>query len=89
MNILERISDVLEREARAIGSIAVSDVYSDVVELIANCSSKVITTGIGKAGHIAHKFSSTLSSTGTPSVLLHAAEAAPRATVRSVKLLLK
>lgn len=76
MNILERINDVLEREAKAINSIEVSDVYNDVVKLIVNCSSKVITTGIGKAGHIAHKFSSTLSSTGTPSVFLHAAEAA-------------
>lgn len=76
MNILERVKYVLDEEAKAIGRIEISSVYEDVVKLILNCSSKVVTTGIGKAGHIAHKFSATLSSTGTPSVFLHAAEAA-------------
>jgi arabinose-5-phosphate isomerase len=35
----------------------------------------VITCGIGKSGHIARKTAGTLSSTGTPSFFLHAAEA--------------
>jgi len=35
----------------------------------------VVTTGIGKAGFIAHKFAATLSSTGTPAVFIHPAEA--------------
>ena len=37
---------------------------------------KVLTTGIGKAGHIAHKFAATLCSTATPAIFLHAGEAA-------------
>ena len=37
---------------------------------------KVLTTGIGKAGHIARKFASTLCSTGTPAAYLHPGEAA-------------
>jgi arabinose-5-phosphate isomerase len=37
---------------------------------------KVVVTGLGKSGHIARKLAATLSSTGTPSVFLHAAEAA-------------
>ncbi len=36
----------------------------------------MIVTGLGKSGHIARKLAATLSSTGTPSVFLHAAEAA-------------
>ena len=63
-------------EARAIASVEVNEDFEKVVSLIVNCPSKVITTGIGKAGHIAHKFSATLSSTGSPAVFLHAAEAA-------------
>ena len=76
MDILERVKYVLSEEAKAIQSVHVNDSYEGVVKLIANCQSKIITTGIGKAGHIAHKFSATLSSTGSPSVFLHPAEAA-------------
>ncbi len=39
------------------------------------CKGRVVTTGIGKAGDIAKKFSSTLSSTGTPSLYLHPGDA--------------
>ncbi len=49
--------------------------FSKAVELILSCEGKVILTGIGKSGHIARKIASTLSSTGTPSVFLHPAEA--------------
>jgi arabinose-5-phosphate isomerase len=37
---------------------------------------KVVVTGLGKSGHIGRKLAATLSSTGTPGVFLHAAEAA-------------
>ena len=46
------------------------------VEAILARPGKVIVTGLGKSGHIGRKLASTLSSTGTPSVFLHAAEAA-------------
>ncbi|NBU96942.1 MAG: SIS domain-containing protein [Spirochaetia bacterium] len=36
---------------------------------------RIITSGMGKAGHIANTFATTLSSTGTPSFFLHPAEA--------------
>lgn len=35
----------------------------------------IFTTGMGKAGHVARKFSSTLSSLGTPSYFIHPGEA--------------
>jgi len=37
---------------------------------------RIITTGMGKAGHIARKFAATLASTGTPSMYVHPGEAA-------------
>jgi arabinose-5-phosphate isomerase len=43
-------------------------------ELILNCSGKVVVTGLGKTGIIARKISATLSSTGTTSIFLHAAD---------------
>src|SRR5580704_10511827 len=45
-------------------------------ELLASCTGKIGATGMGKAGYIAHKFSATLSSTGTPAVFVHPGEAA-------------
>jgi arabinose-5-phosphate isomerase len=44
------------------------------VDLIVNCTGKVIVTGIGKSGHVGRKISATFSSTGTPSVFVHPAE---------------
>ncbi len=49
--------------------------FSEAVDLICRCKGKVVITGIGKSGYIAQKISATLSSTGTPSLFLHAAEA--------------
>lgn len=43
--------------------------------LMIGCAGRVIVTGIGKSGHIAHKIASTLASTGTPAFFLHPAEA--------------
>lgn len=49
--------------------------FDRVVEAIINCSGRVVVTGMGKPGIIAQKISATLSSTGTPSLFLHPAEA--------------
>ena len=48
--------------------------FNQATELILNCQSKVIVTGMGKSGLVGRKISSTLSSTGTPSLFLHPAE---------------
>ena len=47
---------VIAAEAEAVGSIRVTDDYVTAVERLKGCQGKVITTGIGKAGHIARKF---------------------------------
>jgi arabinose-5-phosphate isomerase len=46
------------------------------VGLLLGCTGRVVVSGIGKSGHIARKISSTLASTGTPSMFVHPAEAA-------------
>lgn len=45
--------------------------FDRAVELILNCKSKVIVTGVGKSGHIGAKIAATLSSTGTPSFFIN------------------
>jgi len=53
----------------------IGDYFEDVVKLIHRCKGKVIITGVGKSGNVATKIAATLSSTGTPSIYLHAADA--------------
>ncbi len=67
---------VLKIEAQSILDLAekLNGAFQTSVEMILNCSGKVIVTGIGKSGQIARKMASTLSSTGTPSLYLHPAE---------------
>lgn len=76
MQIKERMRAVLKAEAEAIASVRVDDDFERAVRTLAACEGKVLTTGIGKAGHIAHKFAATLCSTATPAAFIHAAEAA-------------
>ena len=74
--IVQRMEAVLAAEAEAIRSIRIDDQFVAAVEVLAACKGKVLTTGIGKAGHIARKFAATLCSTATPADFIHPAEAA-------------
>lgn len=75
----ERIKKIFESEANAINSIPLSDNYEKVIDIIFRqvhkMNGKLITSGMGKAGQIAHNIATTFSSTGTPSVFLHPSEA--------------
>lgn len=74
--IRTRMEAVLHAEAEAIRNVAIDEAFIDAVETLRACSGKVLTTGIGKAGHIARKFAATLCSTATPADFIHPAEAA-------------
>ena len=76
MDIKERIESVLKAEAKAINSIEVTEEFVKAVSVMQGCTGKIITTGIGKAGHIANKFAATLCSTASQAQFLHPAEAA-------------
>lgn len=77
MNILEEAKDVLHQEAQAIEKLmpTLDQRFVNAVTMIVESPGRVIVTGMGKSGHIARKVSATLSSTGTPSIFLHPAEA--------------
>src|SRR5580704_7342274 len=52
--------------------------FAEAVELVLRCGEtrgRVVVTGMGKSGIIAQKIAATLSSTGTPALFLHPAEA--------------
>ena len=68
---------VLEIEQRAIAQLAqyIDDAFVEACQLILPCKGKVIVCGMGKSGHIGHKISATLASTGTPAFFMHPAEA--------------
>jgi arabinose-5-phosphate isomerase len=51
------------------------DNLEDCIKVMMNCKGKIVTTGMGKAGIIMRKFSSTLCSFGIPSCYLHPGEA--------------
>lgn len=78
--------EVLAAEALAVREVAraVDERFVRAVEAVIKLtgtggggagSGSVVTTGVGKAGHIARKISATLSSTGTPSHFLDPADA--------------
>lgn len=66
---------IIRKEAEAIQGIQITADFEKAVRTLENCEGKVVTTGIGKAHFIAQKFAATLSSTGTPAVFIHPAEA--------------
>ena len=49
--------------------------FAQAIGLLLACTGRVVVSGIGKSGHIARKIASTLASTGTPALFVHAAEA--------------
>jgi arabinose-5-phosphate isomerase len=69
--------EVIDSEASAVKGLAkaVGEGFERAVRLIADCPSAVLTSGIGKAGHVARKLSASFSSTGTASHFLNPAEA--------------
>jgi arabinose-5-phosphate isomerase len=69
---------VLETEAAAILALVdrLDERFERAVRLLLDCRGRVIVTGMGKSGIICRKIAATLSSTGTPALFLHPAEAA-------------
>ena len=72
---------VVRIEAEALRALAdriagpMAAAFNHAVELIHNCKGRVVVTGMGKSGLIAHKIAATLSSTGTPAFYMHPVDA--------------
>ncbi len=77
IEMIKRAKEVLRIEAEAISSLIkrVDKNFEKAVNLILACKGKVVVMGMGKPGFIGEKMSATLSSTGTPSLSLHPADA--------------
>jgi arabinose-5-phosphate isomerase len=73
----EVAAEVLETEAAAIRGLLpqLDERFDRAVELLRGTAGRVVCTGMGKSGIIMKKIAATLSSTGTPSLFLHPAEA--------------
>jgi arabinose-5-phosphate isomerase len=76
-DVLQFGREILHDEARALDALAESldGPFERAVELILQCSGKLIVSGLGKSGHVARKIAATFASTGTTATFLHLAEA--------------
>src|SRR5262249_57398557 len=72
---------VVRIEAEALHALAdrlagpMAESFERAVELLYGCAGRVVVTGMGKSGIIARKIAATLTSTGSPALFLHPAEA--------------
>jgi len=74
---IEVAREVLAIEAAAIEGLLpqLGEPFERAVEMVLACTGRVVCTGMGKSGIVMQKLAATLSSTGTPSLFLHPAEA--------------
>jgi arabinose-5-phosphate isomerase len=77
MGSIETGRKVLEIEANAIRKAIgrIDSEFEKAVDLLFHSTGQVVVTGMGKSGIIGRKIAATLTSTGTPSIFLHPAEA--------------
>ena len=73
------IAQILQAEIAALSAIPESNDYEAAIALtlerVHRGGGRLITSGMGKAGQIAHNIATTFSSTGTPAYFLHPSEA--------------
>jgi len=74
---LARAREIVRLEAEAVAGLEqrLDASFTRAVDLLAACRGKVIVSGVGKSGLLAHKLAATLTSVGTPAVFLHPADA--------------
>lgn len=76
--VLERARDSLHAEAAALARVAerLGTDFCRAVDVLSTCQGRVVVSGVGKSGLIGRKIAATLASSGTPSLFVHAADAA-------------
>lgn len=74
---LDVARSVLATEAAALRALSafLDGTFERAVDLLAAVAGRVVVSGMGKSGHVARKIAATLSSTGTPALFVHPAEA--------------
>lgn len=73
----EHARTVLRETAKGIMVIAdeLPENFNEIITAILNLKGKLVLSGMGKSGYIAHKIAASFSSTGTPSFYIHPGEA--------------
>jgi len=68
---------VFEIEARGLEAAAsnLDQRFVQALDALAGIPGRVVVSGMGKSGHVAHKIAATLASTGTPAFFVHPGEA--------------
>ena len=74
--LLKRARETLTIEIEGLEEISkrLDEKFEQAVNILYDCQGKIILAGMGKSGLIAQKIAATLTSTGTPSLFLHAGE---------------
>ncbi len=77
VNIIEEGKKVVRIEAKSVAELEkrIDANFVKAVDLILQCTGRVIVTGVGKSGIIARKIVATMNSTGTPAMFLHPSDA--------------
>lgn len=77
LRALDLARDTLDIEAAAVLGLKrrLDSSFAEAVERLLNVRGRVVVMGMGKSGHIGRKIAATLSSTGTPAMFVHPAEA--------------
>lgn len=73
-NIIHQVIDI---QLDAINNFknSIDKSFDDIIEYLSNIKGRIIITGIGKSAIIGMKISSTLNSTGSPSIFMHGSDA--------------
>ncbi|MDX1425205.1 MAG: KpsF/GutQ family sugar-phosphate isomerase [Kiloniellales bacterium] len=68
---------VLKLEGDALDALAeaLDESFTETIDLLHAVTGRIVVTGMGKSGHVAHKIAATLASTGSPAQFVHPGEA--------------
>ena len=75
--LLQSAARTIEIEAAALQALraGLDESFARACRLCLACTGRIVVTGMGKSGHVAHKVAATLASTGSPAFYLHPGEA--------------
>lgn len=76
-SVIDEAKKIFDIEIEALNKTrdSLDENFETLVNLILECTGKVVLTGMGKPGHIGTKIAATLASLGTPSFFMHPGEA--------------
>ena len=76
-NINQIVNQVVDIQLNAIDKLKESfnNNFDDIIKYLSKINGRIVVSGIGKSAIIGMKISSTLNSTGTPSIFMHGSDA--------------